>query len=347
MPYNMINSDLNQFALGRDFPPTQYLGSKQKLVNWVLENIPEGKTVFDAFSGSGIVSYNLKKNGRKVISNDILYSSFLFAKSLVENDSILISRAEIDTLFLDNDNKSDYIEKNFADIFFTVDESKFLDNLRANIEELDDPYKQSIAYAAAVRTCIQKMPGGKFRANLLKYRNESFKHYRPKYVKDIQNTYRQFLKSFNESVFSNNLHNEAHNRDVFDLLPRINSDVAYYDPPYAGTGFNYGRDYFFVELFTKDYGKINVFKGIAKSYDTGYPNSFTKSNIVASITKLLKASAHIPVLVFSYNNRSFPDMKTFAEILQSYREDIKVHEKTYHYKSGDSNGLRELIFVCR
>ncbi|MEM0135227.1 MAG: DNA adenine methylase [Thermoplasmatales archaeon] len=343
----MMNSDLNTSALGRNFPPTQYLGSKQKLINWVLENIPDGKTVFDAFSGSGIVSYNLKKNGRRVISNDILHSSYLFAKSLVENDSTALSQGEIDRLFQENANKSDYIERNFAEVFFTRDETVFLDNLHANIEEIGDPYKKSIAYSAAVRTCIQKMPGGKFRANLLKYRDESFKHYRLKYVKDIRKTYLEFLKSFNNSVFSNGLHNEAHNMDVFDLLPKINADVAYYDPPYAGTGFDYGRDYFFVELFTKDYGKIDTFKGITKSYDVGYSNNFIKSNIEKSITKLLQMSSHIPVLVFSYNNRSIPDMKSFVEILRSFRTDIKVHEKVYHYKTGDNNGLKELIFVCK
>ena len=61
--------------------------------------------------------------------------------------------------------------------------------------------------------------------------------------------------------------------------------------PYAGTGFDYGRDYFFAELFTKDYGKFDMFKGFTKSYDTGYPRNFTKSNIEASIAKLLKTGS--------------------------------------------------------
>ncbi len=343
----MMNPYFKRFAPAGEFPPTQYLGSKQKLIRWILENIPEGNSIFDAFSGSGIVSYNLKKLGKKVISNDVLYSSYLFVKSMVENDSTILSRDEINALFLENDNRSDYIERNFTDVFFTKDESVFLDNLRMNIEEMDDPYKKSIAYSAAVRTCIQKMPGGKFRANLLKYRNESFKHYRPKYVKDIRKTYFEFLKMLNDAVFSNGLHNEAYNIDVFDLVPNIKADIAYYDPPYAGTGFDYGRDYFFAELFTKDYGKIETFKGITKTYNFGYPNNFGKSTVTQSITKLLEMSSHIPVLVFSYNNRSIPDMKTFVEILKSYRRDIIVREKTYHYKTGDSNGLRELIFICK
>ncbi|MHB1811839.1 MAG: DNA adenine methylase [Thermoplasmataceae archaeon] len=342
-----MNQSLKAFVEGGEFPPTQYLGSKQKLIGWILENIPEGNTIFDAFSGSGIVSYNLKKLGKKVISNDVLYSSYLFAKSLVENDSTILSKDEINALFIENDNKSDYIERNFTDVFFTKEESVFLDNLHANIEEIDDQYKKSIAYSAAVRTCIQKMPGGKFRANLLKYRNESFKHYRPKYIKEIQKTYLDFIKMFNKCVFSNGKHNETYNMDVFELVSKIRTDIAYYDPPYGGSGFDYGRDYFFVELFTKDYGKINTFKGVTKTYDFGYPNDFKKSTVTQSLQKLLEMSSHIPFLVFSYNNRSIPDIKTFVEILRSYRQEITIKEKLYHYKTGDSDGLREFIFICK
>ena len=167
--------------------------------------------------------------------------------------------------------------------------------MHANIGEIDDLYKKSIAYSATIRTCIQKMQGGKFRANLLKYRNESFKHYRPKYVKDIRKTYLDFLKRFNDSAFSNGLHNKEYNKDVLDLVSKIRTDIVYYDPPYAGTGFDYGRDYFFAELFTKDYGKFDMFKGFTKSYDTGYPRNFNKSNIEASIAKLLKTGAPNPI----------------------------------------------------
>lgn len=106
----MMNLYSNLFTSVNKFPSTQYLGSKQKLITWIMEKLPEGKTVFDAFSGSGIVSYNLKKIGRRVISNDVLYCSYLFVKSTVENGSTTLSHDEINALFLKNDNKSEYIE---------------------------------------------------------------------------------------------------------------------------------------------------------------------------------------------------------------------------------------------
>ena len=68
------------------FPVPQYLGSKTKYIDYILKYIPpDVESVLDAFSGSGIVSYNLKKNGYKVISNDILSYNSIITKALVEN----------------------------------------------------------------------------------------------------------------------------------------------------------------------------------------------------------------------------------------------------------------------
>jgi len=45
------------------FPTQQYLGNKIKYIDFIKKSIPEDVfTICDAFSGSGIVSYELKKN---------------------------------------------------------------------------------------------------------------------------------------------------------------------------------------------------------------------------------------------------------------------------------------------
>src|SRR3989344_5357863 len=169
----------------KKFPTTQYLGSKQKLIGWVINRFPNVDSVFDAFSGSGVVSYYLKKKGMQVISNDFLKSSFLYAKALIENNKVVLSERDIDLLISKNKNKKTYIEDNFSEFFYTKNECIFIDNIIANINELNDEYKKALAFSCLIRTCIQKIPGGKFRGGLLKYRNPSFKHYRPKFTKEI------------------------------------------------------------------------------------------------------------------------------------------------------------------
>ncbi len=70
------------------FPKINFIGNKEKIANWISDFFPEdAKSVFDAFSGGGSVSYQAKIKGLKVISNDILMVNHLLSKSLIENNN--------------------------------------------------------------------------------------------------------------------------------------------------------------------------------------------------------------------------------------------------------------------
>jgi len=331
----------------KKFPTTQYLGSKQKLIGWVINRFPNVDSVFDAFSGSGVVSYYLKKKGMQVISNDFLKSSFLYAKALIENNKVVLSERDIDLLISKNKNKKTYIEDNFSEFFYTKNECIFIDNIIANINELNDEYKKALAFSCLIRTCIQKIPGGKFRGGLLKYRNPSFKHYRPKFTKEIKETFLHFVKQFNEAVLDNNKENKAYNENIFDLIGNIKTDVVYFDPPYGGSGFDYEKDYFFIELIARYYGQINEFFGKSKVYKNLQFSGFNKRVLLKdSFEKLFWSAKHIPIWVISYNNRSLPPFDEFISMIKKYKKIQKIHKKEYHYKIGDSRGLKEFLFIC-
>jgi len=63
-----------------------YKGSKRKLLSQILELAKEidAKTVFDGFSGTGIVSAFLRSNGFKVKANDLNASSYLYGSVFLE-----------------------------------------------------------------------------------------------------------------------------------------------------------------------------------------------------------------------------------------------------------------------
>lgn len=331
------------------FPQTQYLGSKQKLIEWVINRVPtKVQSIFDAFSGSGVVSYYLKRKGMAVISNDFLKSSYYYSKALIENNNIRLSESDIYSLTLSNPNKDNYIEKNFSNFFYTKEECRLIDNLYANIVNLNNEYKKALAFSALIRTCIQKIPGGKFRRNLLKYRNKDFVHYRPKFTKDIKETFNRFIIEFNNSVFDNEKENKSYNKNVFDIINKINTDAVYFDPPYGGSGFDYEKDYFFVELLTKYYGNINNFYGKSKCYHDLQFSGFNKKNLLNdSFRRLFENSKHIPIWIISYNNRSLPKFEEFTSLIKKYKSIEEVYEKEYHYKIGDSKDLKEYLFICR
>lgn len=332
----------------KKLPSTQYLGSKQKIVKWIIENSPKCNSVFDAFSGSGVVGYNFKKAGKQVICNDFLESSYYYARAFVENNSVILNDDDIEKLLQANNKRCDnYITKHFAGVFYTMDECRFIDNTYANIQELKNSYKKALAFAALIRTCIQKMPGGKFRSNLFKYRDKNYLHYRPKFTKDISDTFKKFIDGYNLSVFDNQKENKVYNENIFNILPKIKTDMVYFDPPYGGSGFNYEKDYFFLEVLTKFYGKIEKFNGVTKTYGNLRYSGFVKrGELHNSFLRLFKMADHIPLWVISYNNRSIPNFDEFTDLIRKFRRNIVVHEKPYSYKIGNSIGLKEYLFVC-
>jgi len=330
------------------FPTTQYHGSKRRLVNWILTHTPDCTSVLDAFSGSGIVAYTYKQQGKRVIANDLLTSSYYFAKATVENNYVRLSDREIERLFAPNAYRQPYVERHYASVLYPAEECRFLDNLYANINDLDDSHKRSIALAAAVRTCVYKMPGGKFRPNLLPYRSPAHPYHKPKFQQRIEDVYRSFLLAYNAAVFDNGQPNLALNADVLDIISTIQVDVAYFDPPYGGSGYDYLRDYFFVELYTRHYGQIHQFSGEVKRYEESRRSGFRLvSEVCSSLQALFEQATHIPVWVVSYNNRSRPSKQELISLIEIYRQEITIVEREYTYKSGNNDELREYLFVCR
>jgi adenine-specific DNA-methyltransferase len=330
------------------FPMTQYHGSKRRLVDWILAHTPECTSVLDAFSGSGVVAYAYKQKGKRVIANDLLTSSYYFVKATVENSHTKLSDGEIERLFTPNAHRQPYVEAYYAGVLYPADECRFLDNLYANIAELEDPFKRSIALAAAVRTCVYKMPGGKFRPNLLPYRSPDHRYYKPKFQQPIEDVYRSFLLAYNAAVFDNGRANLALNADILDMVSAIEVDVAYFDPPYGGSNYDYLRDYFFVELYTRHYGQIHEFSGEVKRHRDSRLSKFRLiDGCFSSLRTLFERAAHIPCWVVSYNNRSHPPKEELVELVRRFKPKTTIVEKGYTYKSGDNNKLRECLFVCR
>jgi len=72
---------------------TNFIGSKQKLTDWIWLNTPEGvKSMLDAFSGSVVVGYMYKQKGLRVICNDRLKYCYHIARAIIVNNSVTLSK---------------------------------------------------------------------------------------------------------------------------------------------------------------------------------------------------------------------------------------------------------------
>jgi len=78
-----FSTDDDTVDSAKDLPlyVTNYIGSKQKLADWIWAQTPDGvESVLDAFSGSAIVGYMYKTKGLKVFANDRLRYCFHLAR---------------------------------------------------------------------------------------------------------------------------------------------------------------------------------------------------------------------------------------------------------------------------
>ena len=84
------------------YPPTRFMGSKSKLLSqiWAIASQFEFETAVDLFSGSGIVGYMFKAQGKSVISNDYMAMSATFTKAMIENNTVTLPLEEAERLLV-------------------------------------------------------------------------------------------------------------------------------------------------------------------------------------------------------------------------------------------------------
>ena len=89
-------SVFDQFNL---FPPTRYMGSKEKLVPYLYDIFAGLKfeTALDLMSGTSAISYLLKCMGKETISNDYMHMNYLAAKCLIENGTTQLEKPLAET----------------------------------------------------------------------------------------------------------------------------------------------------------------------------------------------------------------------------------------------------------
>src|SRR5579862_116807 len=147
-----------------EFPETKYMGSKQRLLPFILKHLSKLKfnSALDAFSGSACVGYAIKEMGVQVYANDFLRFCYHTARATIENNATLLTEEDVNKLVGRNASAQTFVRDTFKDLYFNESDSEFLDDLWENIQQIKSPLKISIALAAASRACMKKRPRGLF-----------------------------------------------------------------------------------------------------------------------------------------------------------------------------------------
>ena len=200
----------------------KYAGSKLKLLPQILELAAkvEPRTVFDGFSGTTRVSQAFAQCGYRVIANDVAVWSKVFG------DCYLLSPhpAEHYQELIDHLNSVPGKQGWFTEHYTGAKKNPWqrhntlkLDAIREEIELLRSQEK-----AVALTSLILAMDEV----------DSTIGHY-ASYLNDWSpRSYREMKLRVPKLIPKTHDH-EVHNADIFDLVPEIKADLAYYDPPYG------------------------------------------------------------------------------------------------------------------
>ena len=332
------------------YPPTRFMGSKSKLLSeiWSVASQFQTETVVDLFSGSGVVGYMFKAQGKTVISNDYMSMSATFTKAMVENNNVTLSLNEAKSLLVTHKESDHFVASTFKDLYYTDDENDLIDTLRTNIAGIHDQYKRAIAMTALIRACTKKRPRGIFTYTGNRYNDGR---------KDLQKTLaQQFLEAVdavNKAVFDNGKPNKSRNGDAMDL--RIDqADLVYIDPPYYSSlsDNEYVRRYHFVEGLARDWKGVEIQEHTQTKKFKSYPTPFsTRKGAADAFDRLFKKFAN-SVLIVSYSSNSLPTQDEMVEIMAKYKKHVEVVPVDYKYSFGNQsdakthrNSVQEYLFV--
>ena len=332
------------------YPSTRFMGSKSKLLSeiWAVASQFDVDTVVDLFSGSGIVGYMFKAQGKTVISNDYMAMSATFTKAMVENNTVRLSMDEAKTLLVPNAESDHFVSETFKDLYYTDEENELIDTLRANIAAIKDPYKHAIAMTALIRACIKKRPRGIFTYTGQRYNDGR---------KDLQKTFtQQFLEAVeavNAAVFDNGKKNVSKRGDAMDLKVE-QPDLVYIDPPYYSplSDNEYVRRYHFVEGLARDWQGVEIQEHTQTKKFKSYPTPFsTRMGAADAFDRLFKKYAN-SILIVSYSSNSLPTQDEMVAIMAKYKTHVEVIPVDYKYSFGNQadakthrNTVQEYLFV--
>ena len=301
-----------------------YLGGKRKLLSWISTSLAEicppsawsNKTFIDLFRGGGAVSLWAKAQGFKtVISNDISVRSQLISDAFLTNHRIQLSTA--DTLWLTQPlpEQTGWIETCYSPSVFSTRHARILDQGFFWAEQHGDPVKRAllkilmwhlahefVAFPTSLGT--SNRPFAEALDGLRDWGSINPKRFTDGSVQRLCRPGWQRLSEkrrvINRGVLGGSPV-QAYQQDALTLLPQIQGDILYLDPPYPGT-LSYERE-----------------NSVLDSLLTGDPHppkvpTSAFSHSTDPLNDLLEQAQHIPIWVLSYGNKTCTLEELIAQV---------------------------------
>jgi len=334
-----------------NYPSTRYMGSKAKLLKeiWGVASQFKFDHAVDLFAGSGVVGYMFKSQGKAVVSNDYMSFSNVFAKAMLENNTDTLSADEAQELLLPRSKSDGFVERTFAGLYFTDDENRLIDTLRANIANIKNSHIRAIAMSALIRACFKKRPRGIFT-----YVGHRYDDGRKDLAMSFQDQFLEAVDAINGAVFDNGkihkaLHCDAMSADVGE------AGLVYIDPPYYSqlSDNEYVRRYHFVEGLARNWEGVEIQQHTLTKKFKSYPTPFSSRQGASDAFDILFRKHRASILMVSYSSNSLPTLDEMVSLMSKHKSRVEVLPVDYKYSFGthahkvgtNKNAVQEYLFI--
>ena len=281
-------------------PP--YLGGKRRLCPIIFREIDRvlprehwrDLRFLDAFLGGGSVSLFAKGQGFSLISTDIAARAITIGQALFENSSARLTREDLARALAPPLSETTSNAMRFVPSVFTVSVGAVLDRLFHAATLTPITAKAALYRLLAIRVAMLAHPmsqvrkGTAHRASTGEWESitpSCLSHYVGALRLDTLDNLWHLAQKINAGVIEGK--GRVIQGDVLELLPKIEADIAYFDPPYSGV-MSYEKEYKIIDYLLEG--------------TTRQTSPFTARDGASMIDTLLERATHVPVWVLSFGN---------------------------------------------
>ena len=349
-----------------------YLGNKRKLIDPILKAIGQQGKVLDLFSGSGVVSYHLRKRGAVVHANDTASYSYHINKTYLGR----IDRSEQFSQYINWLNKFSenprerYFSRYYSEnpdaskerIYYTARNGAFIDFILQQvwartwiqkIFEHSNTWESPVLCDLLYQMCTHANTSGVFKSWHKKFAGEKrfegvHKRVHKSNLKRITTPIKLEVPTIPEGP-----EGQAFQYDAIEFFDRVDDeyDAIYIDPPY--NTHQYSANYHLLEQACRPFERRYIptddqVSGIQPDlYKSPYcsKKKFHKT-FVALFDKIKDRTNR---LVVSYNSKGFLGQQEIKNLLGERFNEVSVQEIDYfNYRGGRAakEPVKELLFIA-
>jgi adenine-specific DNA-methyltransferase len=355
-----------------------YLGNKRKLIGFIeditidikKELEKEYLTIFDGFSGSGVVSRMFMSHSDTLFVNDIEeYSKIINQCYLSNPDKETLQEiynviehlntmeynisSTITNCYCPNDTNN--IQEGER-CFYTHENGVIIDSIRNEIDKYPQELQKYLLAPLLVKSSIHSNCSGVFKG-FYKDKNTSIGKFGgtnenclSRIKKNIKLDVPIFYTPENNLVFPNVfIYKEDTNKLIYEL-PDV--DLVYYDPPY--NQHPYGSNYFMLNMIINQnkYNKLpETFSKVSGIPSDWYKSKYNKKNHAKEQISELIQNTKSKYIIISYNNEGILSEEEMIECIGDLDFSIKKIEYNTFRGSRNlknrNNKVDEILFVIK